>query len=299
MKASYLAVTALCICAGTANAQSPVTVYGLMDTDGKVESACEGCDALHTGLSVVRPYSFRYLSLLDVGEAFDGTVAGPFTIGRKRARKHISGTVQYYTRDSDKLFADSRYGLVESHGTAPSNRAWGISLGLEQNRIMLRAAHQNKNVAKVSPAMALGNTLAAKNSIIAANVQLGAAKVYAAYSASRGWGSSPLWNPDNPYGAALAATPSTDSRDKLVGIAVPFGETTLLASFIRKNDRDLANHDADQLALGATYAISRRTDFYTTWSLTKSRSISGTAIDSSIVPGSMNRAINIGMRHSF
>ena len=96
-----------------------------------------------------------------------------------------------------------------------------------------------------------------------------------------------------------SATPSTDSRDKLVGIAVPIGETTLLASFIRKNDRDLANHDADQLALGATYAISRRTDFYTTCSVTKSRSIAGQAINSSVMPGSKNAAINIGMRHAF
>lgn len=297
MKASCLALTALCLGAGGALAQSPVTVYALADTEGAVVSDCVGCDPLHSGLSVAPPYSFRYLSLLDVGEAFDGTVAGPFTIGRKRPGKRISGSVQYYSRDSDSLFAEQ--GLVESTGAAPSNRAWGISVGLERGGIMLRVAHQNKNVAKVAPAMVLGNTLAAKNSIIAANVQVGIAKVYAAYSASRGWGTSPLWNPDNPYGAALAATPSTDSRDKLVGVAVPFGETTLLASFIRKNDRDLANHDADQLALGATYAVSRRTDFYTTWSLTKSRSISGTAIDSSVMPGSMNRAINIGMRHSF
>ncbi|MGZ8291839.1 MAG: porin [Telluria sp.] len=299
MKASYLAVTALCVCAGVAHAQSTGTVYGKLDTEGAIESDCLGCDALHTGLSVVRPYSFRYQSLLDVGEAFEGTVTGPFTIGRQRAGKKISGTVQYYSRDTDSLFADSSYGLVESAGSSGRNRAWGISLGLERGGIMLRAAHQNKNVAKVAPAMALGYTLAAKNSIIAANVQVGIAKVYAAYSASRGWGSSPLWNPDNPYGAALAATPSTDSRDKLVGLAVPFGETTLLASYIRKNDRDLANHDADQLALGATYSVSRKTDFYTTWSLTKSRSIAGQAIDSSVMPGSKNRAINIGMRHSF
>jgi predicted porin len=77
------------------------------------------------------------------------------------------------------------------------------------------------------------------------------------------------------------------------------GDTTLLASFIRKNDRDLANHDADQLALGATYAISRRTDFYSTWSVTRSRNIAGQAIDATVMPGSKNNALNIGMRHAF
>lgn len=269
-------------------------MYGLAGMDGLTEISCEGCYP-YTGISFARPYRFEYLSLLDVGAAFSGTASVPITFGHKR----VNGSVQYYSRDSDGMSAAAHYGVADDGALASGNRRWGISLGLERGGVMLRVAHQNKNVAKVAPAMHLGNNLSAKNSIIAANIQIGIVKAYVAYSASRGWGSSPLWNPDNPYGAALSATPSTDSRDKLFGIAIPFGETTFLASMIRKNDRDLANHDADQLALGATYAISRRTDFYTTWSLTKSRSIAGQPIRASVAPGATNNAVNIGMRHAF
>lgn len=180
-----------------------------------------------------------------------------------------------------------------------SNRAWGVSLGAQAGIFAFRVAHQNKNVAKVAPAMPLGNRMDAKNSILAVNVDLGLVKAYTAYSANRGWGSSPLWNPDNPYGAAMASTPSTDSRDVLVGLALPLTrQTTLLASFIRKNDRDLANRDADQFAFGATYTLSRRTDFYAAWSHTEFRSGAGYM---ALTPaqGRGSSAVNVGMRHSF
>lgn len=300
MKVSCLAVLALGACAGLAHGQSSVPVYGTVEADSFVGTECPGCSPLNDGFSLSRPYTFRYLSLLETGEAFEGVAEAPFALGSKRAGKPITGSVQYYSRDDDDTPSKaSRYGLIDSRGNASSNRAWGVSLGLERGGVSLRAAHQNKSVAKVMPSMHFGNSLKAKNSVIGANVKIGMAKAYAAYSASRGWGSSPLWNPDNPYGASLSATSSADSRDKLVGVALPLGQITLLASFIRKNDRDLANHDVDQLALGATYAISRSTDFYTTCSVTKSRNLAGQALSTSVMPGSKNAAINVGMRHAF
>jgi predicted porin len=184
-------------------------------------------------------------------------------------------------------------------GDPTANRAWGVSLGLERGAWTLRVAHQNRNAVQIAPSTPLGNNMDAKNSIAAVNVKLGPAIAYAAYSVNRGWGGSPLWNPDNPYSASFSSTPSTDSRDVLVGVAVPRGATTYLASFIRKNDRDLANRDADQLAFGATYAMSRRTDFYAAYSHTRNRSglhsLPGTALDA----GANWSAINIGMRHAF
>jgi predicted porin len=189
------------------------------------------------------------------------------------------------------------FDMTELEGV--NNRAWGMSVGLQAGPVTFRVAHQNKNVAKVAPAMPLGLRMDAKNTTVGASVDVGMFKAYAAYSASRGLGSSPLWNPDNPYGAAMAATPSTDSRDVLVGVAMPLGRTTLLASFVRKNDRDLANLDADQFAFGGTYAVSRRTDFYAAYSLTQTRSGAGYLAGTALAPGRGSSAMNLGMRHSF
>ena len=193
-----------------------------------------------------------------------------------------------------------RFSVVDSLSRdALSNRAWGISVGLEGGPFTFRLAHQNKNVAKVAPATPLGNRIDAKNTILAADVDFGPVKAYTAYAANRGWGSSPLWNPDNPYGAAMASTPSTDSRDVLVGMALPMGPTTLLASFIRKNDRDLANRDADQFAFGATYTLSHRTDFYAAWSRTQLRSGPGYLAGDPVAAARASSAMNLGMRHAF
>jgi predicted porin len=147
--------------------------------------------------------------------------------------------------------------------------------------------------------MPVGNSYEARNSIIAANLNLGGAIAYAAFGVNRGNGNITLWNPDNPYSASVSTTPSTDSRDVLVGLAIPHGATTFLASYIRKNDRDPANRDADQIAIGASYAASKRTDFYVAISRINNKNGAGYAVGNASEAGSGNKAINIGMRHAF
>ncbi|MES2325146.1 MAG: porin [Pseudomonadota bacterium] len=260
MDRSCLVLLALGACASVAHAQAPdpyrIVIPG---PDGDLSiSVIEVSDLFEPGLADTETKVFGY----------PGKRMGLTNAGEPR-RLTLSG-----------LERDSR-----------NSRAWGLSVGFQSGPVTFRVAHQNKNVIRVAPALSMGNRLDAKNTILAANVSLGLVKAYAAYSANRGWGSSPLWNPDNPYGASLATTPSTDSRDVLVGVALPYGQTTFLASFIRKNDRDLANHDADQVAFGATYKVSRRADYYAAYSLTRPRTVFGQDKNSS--------ALNIGMRHSF
>lgn len=229
------------------------------------------------------------IKLTDIAELEDGELPGSSTrvFGYPGRRMGLQ-------TGASRAFSVSRFDR-----DALSNRAWGVSLGVDTGPVHFRLAHQNKNVAKVAPAMPLGNRMDAKNSIVAASMDFGPVKGYTAYSANRGWGSSPLWNPDNPYGAALASTPSRDSRDVLVGVAMPAGATTWLASFIRKNDRDLANLDADQFAFGGTYKISRRTDVYSAYSHTRWRSGAGAMASSALFAGKGSSALNVGMRHSF
>ena len=74
MKASCLVVAALSACAGLAYAQPPVSVYGVLEADGTIDNVCADCAPQNDTLSVLHPYSFQYLSLLDVGEAFEGSL---------------------------------------------------------------------------------------------------------------------------------------------------------------------------------------------------------------------------------
>jgi predicted porin len=251
-------------------------------------------------VTVGRQYNLQYLALTDVGDPFKGGMAGSASnlIGGGR---RADNSVQYYGALSRGISAGASYAFKEKVDTSPAGRAWGMTVGIEAGPLTVRAAHQNQNAVRVQLNSKTSNDTVARNSILAANLRLGWGTAYAAYSLSRGWGGSPLFNPDNPYGAArLARTASSNSRDGLFGLAVPLGQgTTLLASYICKDDRDLANQDANQVAIGASHAISRRTDFYAAYSHIKNRNGAGYTVGNASERGSGNSAINIGMRHAF
>lgn len=275
---------------------------GRSDQGGRLfgRQAFVGLEGNFGALTVGRQYNLEYLALTDVGDPFKGGMAGNAANLAGHSDKWVDNSIHYYSRDMHGMSAAASYGLGEDPGNARGNRAWGISVGFERGPLSVRAAHQNKNVAKIVPLTALGVNMDAKNTILAANVKFGSRlTAYAAYSVNRGWGSSPLWNPDNPYGALMAGTPSTDSRDVLLGLAVPLGRTTLLASYVRKNDRDLANRDANQIALGVTYSMSRRTDFYAAYSHIQNRNGASYTVGNASEAGAGASALNIGMRHSF
>jgi predicted porin len=244
-------------------------------------------------------YNFEYLARPDVGDPFHAGTAGNASNLVTRSGMPIDSGVRYYNRRSRHLSSGASWTVDTLGGDPMADRAWGMTVGFDYGSLSLRAAHQNRHVAQVHLYDLAGNNMDAKNSLIAANVRMGWGTAYAAYSANRGWGSSPLYNPDNPYGAGVASTSSTDSRDSLFGVAVPMTRsTTFLASFIHKNDRDLANRDANQFALGASYVVSRSTDFYTALSRTVNTSGAGVPIgDAARMSGSS--AVNVGMRHAF
>lgn len=210
--------------------------------------------------------------------------------------KHIDSSVRYFGAASDRSLLRAEKAWPQDEVMAGQDRSWGVTVGVEYGQLTLRGAHQNRHVTNIRLYDQTGVNFDASNSLAAANYGLAWGTAYAAYSASRGWGSSPLYNPDNPYSANIAGTPSNDSRDMLAGVAVPLTRTTtLLASFIRKNDRELANRDANQFAIGAACTVSRRTDFYAAYSRIKN--INSAWLDSGSRTASS--AINLGMRHAF
>jgi predicted porin len=251
------------------------------------------------GFTLGRQYNLEYLALADVGDPFHAGTAGKASnlVGPDGMR--ADSNVRYYSSRSDGLSTGASWTVDTLGGHPMGDRAWGMTVGVDLGAFTLRAAHQNRHVAQVHLYDLAGANMDAKNSLIAANFRTRWGTAYAAYAANRGWGSSPLYNPDNPYSAGVASTSSTDSRDTLMGVAVPLTRaTTFLASFIHKNDRDLANRDANQFAVGASYVVSRKTDFYAALSHTVTTNGNGVLIGGAARP-SGSSAVNVGMRHAF
>jgi predicted porin len=271
--------------------QAPRRTYGRMDPVGPGP----GSD----GFTLGRQMNFEYLTRADVGDPFHAGTAGRANNLVYPSGRRIDSGVGYFSSANERVSSNSSFTYDTLGGDPVGDRAWGLTVGYDYGALSLRAAHQNRHVAEVHLYDLAGNTMAAKNSIVAANLRTRWGTAYAAYSANRGWGSSPLYNPDNPYAAGVASTSSSDSRDTLAGVAMPMSSaTTFLASFIHRNDRDLANRDANMIAFGASYVMSRKTDFYAAFSHTVNTNGSGILIGGAARPTGSS-AVNVGMRHAF
>jgi GBP family porin len=254
-----------------------------------------------------RQYTSYYTTLVTVADPFSGGYAG--------SAKNLFPTAGNNTRASNTLLlatpviagfsGEVSYALGEQANSNKNQRQFGAAIGYANGPATLRLAYLNKNndlaavpAAGATPAIAAVNRDLGTNTLLAGNYDFGLAKVYLAYGVDRGFNSAVLPNTSNPYGGVRPSA-STDSRDLLAGVSVPFGATTLLASYMRKDDRTAFNQDANQLAIGGLYALSKRTNLYASYARIDNKNGAGYTVGNNAEVGSGNRAINAGVRHSF
>jgi predicted porin len=249
-------------------------------------------------LTLGRQYNLQYEALADVADPFHAGLAGASTNLMGYTQKRYDNAVKYSTPTLRGLTASAIYSFGESAFSTSRNRAYGASIGFGGDVFNLRVAYQRKNNLIEAQGATQPVDLSARNALIAANMNLGIGTVYAAFGTNRGVGSSP-WDPSNPYGALVLSSFSHKSNDYLAGISVPHGNLTYMLSFIHKDDRTLANMDADQLALGMTYAFSKRSALYAAYAHIKNRNGAPYTVGNASERGRGTNAINIGFRHAF
>ena len=111
------------------------------------------------------------------------------------------------------------------------------------------------------------------------------------------------------YDPGTVANDERDQKKLLLGVTVPFGASTLKASYIRTNGAQgssATGFDARQFAFGYQYDLSKRTAIYATAS---SLNNAGTAASGArftvgqgvamVRGGDTSRGYNLGVRHSF
>jgi len=304
MKTSYLALVvmgswataigpwALRAQAETGSVPGGVPVYGMLDT-GVV--AGPGCVADCGGAS---QYRRQYVTLSELADPFRGDMAGSASNLAAYGVKRYDNTVKYATPALRGVSAAAIYSAGESPYSRVQNRAYGATLGYSSGAVKVSVSHQRKNnfieAAGTVPAI----DMSARNTLVAANLDLGLATAFAAVGINKGYGSSP-WDPSNAYSSLALSRSSSDSRDTLLGVSVPVRGFKLLASYVRKDDRDLANRDASQLALGVTYALSKRSDFYASYAKIHNKNGARYTVGNASDSGRGDAAFNLGFRHGF
>ncbi|WP_319633465.1 porin [Janthinobacterium sp. FT14W] len=231
-------------------------------------------------------------------------VADPFAAGYAGSAKNLfpsntrtSNTVLYTSPNFNGFDGDVAYTFGENADSNKIGRKIGASVGYSNGPLNARLAYNNTSNDTATTEAGSG-----RNWLAAANYDFAVAKAYVAYGVNKGANSANHNNADRfAYSLTQAsAAPSIDSNNILVGATVPVGPAgTVMASFIRTNDKTAANADADQWALGYSYALSKRTSTYASYAKIKNKNNAGYTVGNNSNVGTGDKAFNVGVRHSF
>src|SRR5213076_2061594 len=103
-------------------------------------------------------------------------------------------------------------------------------------------------VVTAAPNTAFGNATSDKNTMLGVIYDFGVLKVHGAYAVTK---------------TKNVGTTLVDANDAMLGVSAPFGAASrVLASYVRRDDKSGNNRDANQIAVGYNYFLSKRTTLY-------------------------------------
>ncbi len=228
-----------------------------------------------------RQYTPYFLTLFTVADPFAAGMAGAAqnlmlpgsSIEPDRAIR-MNNTIKYTTPVFAGISGEIAYGFGELAVDSGARRVISGSIGYSQNPVNVRVAYYRKNNDT--------DTDSIESLMLAGNFDLGVAKLFAAVT-------------DNDW-LALGGK----SRDYLIGATVPMGPHNFIASYIKKDGRGVnAARDADQWALGYTYALSKRTNVYASYGRISNDGTAAYTVGNNSEAGLGNKAFNFGVRHLF
>jgi predicted porin len=244
-----------------------------------------------------RQYTPYYETLRDVADPFAlgyaGTAKNLFPVAGFDTRNDNS--IVYKTPNLQGVTAAVSYSVGEVAADTSANRQIGASVAYNNGPLNVALAYNSKN----NDTLTVKTNRIGHNSLIAANYDFKIVKVFGAYGQDKGLNSAPLNGPANAFGYTFVS--SQDSSNALVGVTAPVGDTagTVMASYIRKDDKEIANRDADQWAVGYSYALSKRTSTYVAYAKIKNKNGAGYTVGNNSEGGTGDKAFNLGLKHSF
>ena len=254
---------------------------GFNQNNGFARQSFVGLQSDAGTLTLGRQYTPFFLALNAVADPFASGLAGNAQNLIPSSGIRMDNAVKYASPTFSGVSAEVAYGFGENAaGNDRTGRNVGGSIGYTDGTLNVRLAYHKAN--DTAPGT---SNLSDTSTILAANYKFEVAKVFAAYS-------------DNDQ--RNLATGLGKSRDFLIGVSVPFGNHTFIASYINKDGRSASNLDATQLGLGYTYAMSKRTNLYAAWAtIDNKRGGVLYKVGNNSELGSGDRAINLGVRHTF
>ena len=222
-------------------------------------------------LTAGRQYSPYYRAMRDISDPFCAGFAGRagnILVSNTR----LDNMVSYMTPSLRGLTAELAVGFGEVAGNAAARRAYSTAWTYTGGPLVVALSwHKQQN------ALA---TDSSANTLLAARYNFGVVEARLGYARNKG----------------LAGARSNDA---IIGAIVPFGATKFYASYIHHDDTSAAARDASQWAIGATYALSKRSDLYAAYAHIDNRNGATFKVGNATTDGTGNTGVNLGIRHTF
>jgi len=215
-------------------------------------------------------------------------VADPFAAGMAGAAQNLmptggirmNNTIKYTSPVFVGFSTELAYGFGETVDSTSKGQESSVAVNYGAGDLKIALAYNDWSVRTSNGATPPVITFPKrKDWFLAANYDLKVAKIFA--------------------GATDTDNNGIKSNDYLIGAQIPFGNHTFIASYINKDVRNAANRDANQIALGYTYAFSKRTNLYAAWGRIDNDSAARYTVGNNSEAGTGEKAFNFGLRHLF
>jgi predicted porin len=232
-------------------------------------------------MSAGRQYSLGFTNLTTV-DPFGTGFAGASNNLIDASGTRLNNSFQYTTPTMAGFAGSVEIGLGEQTGNWQGGRETGAALTYASGPVYVGFSFYDLSNAN-------GNGAQRKNYTLGGTYDFGVVKVHALGQKSTG----------TPTGAAL----SLDVLDLLGGVTVPLAGGSLMADYINHNDRTSltagGNKDANQIAIGYIYPLSKRTSVYSSFARIIDKNGATFTVGNATESGTGNKSFNFGVVHNF
>jgi predicted porin len=226
-----------------------------------------------------RQYTPAFINLTTIdpfGTGYAGQTTNLFdAAGSSAANPRFNNAVIYSTPSMGGFSGSLAYGAGETTGNWKAGRGTGFSASYSGGPVYVGLGYHNVE-------NAAGTASARKNTNIGGVYNFGVATANFIYQTTK--------NGPQPY---------LDVADYMIGTTVKLGGGSLMASYIKHNDKSVLNHDASQLGVGYNYALSKRTSIYTAFAKISNKNGATFTVGNATEAGTGNKALNLGVVHNF
>ena len=206
--------------------------------------------------------------IYDSNFATTGTVWGT---GLQDYQNRSSNSIKYVSPDFAGFSGAVTYGLGENKtATTDAENVASIHVKYANGPLLVGFAHQREKQVAGGNLFANAGVAAANIGVPGGPVLYSATRKYNLVGASYDFGVAKVTAQYNQAKGQTSATTSAKDKEVNVGVSVPFGAAAIAAGFSRaKSDAAGNNNKGTGVSLLGTYALSKRTNLYTGFLMTK------------------------------